>query len=88
MNKLFVATIALVTVFSMPASAAHTGPGSHPRFRDVPDVSRNTEANPEHHASERLSNALGGFNRGDPNDPYWEPCLSYYRDWGPGACGK
>jgi len=79
MNKLFVATIALVTVFSMPASAALTGPGSHPRLHEVPDVSRNTE---------RLSNALGGFNRGDPNDPYWEPCLSYYRDWGPGACGK
>ena len=38
--------------------------------------------------SDRLSNALGGFNRGDPNDPYWEPCLSYYRSWGPGACGR
>jgi hypothetical protein len=37
--------------------------------------------------SERLANALGGWNRGDPNDPYWEPCLSYYRSWGPGACG-
>ena len=36
--------------------------------------------------SERLRDALGGFNRGDPNDPYWDPCLSYDRDWGPGAC--
>jgi hypothetical protein len=38
--------------------------------------------------SKRLSKALGGFNRGDPNDPYWEPCLSYYRSWGPRACGR
>jgi hypothetical protein len=30
--------------------------------------------------SKRLSKA--------PNDPYWEPCLSYYRSWGPGACGR
>jgi len=36
--------------------------------------------------SEHLRDALGGFNRGDPNDPYWDPCLSYDRDWGPGAC--
>jgi len=38
--------------------------------------------------SKRLSEALGSFNRRDPNDPYWEPCLSYYRGWGPGACGR
>ena len=38
--------------------------------------------------SKRSSDALGGFNRGDPKDPYWEPCLSYYRGWGPGACGR
>ena len=38
--------------------------------------------------SERLAKALEGYNRGDPNDPYWEPCLSYYRGWGPGACGR
>jgi hypothetical protein len=38
--------------------------------------------------SQRLANALGGWNRGDPNDPYWDPCLSYYRSWGPGACGR
>ena len=31
--------------------------------------------------------APGGFNRGDPNHPYWEPCLSYQRSWGVGACG-
>ena len=37
--------------------------------------------------SERLANALGGWNRGYPADPYWEPCLSYQRNWGPGACG-
>jgi hypothetical protein len=44
MNNLLVDTIALVTVFSMPASAAHTA--GFPRgFDDIPDVSRNTEAN-------------------------------------------
>ena len=37
--------------------------------------------------SERLANSLGGWNRGHPADPYWEPCLSYQRNWGPGACG-
>jgi hypothetical protein len=46
MNQLLVNTIALVTVFSMPASAA---PGSW--FRDVPEISRNTEANPEQRQS-------------------------------------
>jgi hypothetical protein len=42
MNKLLVATFALVTVFSMPASAI-PGPGSPPRYRDIPDVSTNPE---------------------------------------------
>jgi hypothetical protein len=37
--------------------------------------------------SKKLKDALGGWNRGDPDDPYWDPCLSYSRDWGPGACG-
>ncbi len=37
--------------------------------------------------SKKLKDALGGWNQGDPNDPYWDPCLSYYRGWGPGACG-
>ncbi len=38
--------------------------------------------------SKKLKDALGGWNRGDPDDPYWDPCLSYSRDWGPGACGR
>ena len=37
--------------------------------------------------SKELRGALGGWNRGDPNDPYWEPCISYQRNWGPGAGG-
>lgn len=37
--------------------------------------------------SKHLKDALGGWNRGDPNDPYWDPCISYQRNWGPGACG-
>jgi hypothetical protein len=58
MNKLLIAIVALVTVFSLPASAvtvfsgpsaALIGRGPAPRFRDIPDVSRNMEANnPEH----------------------------------------
>jgi hypothetical protein len=40
MNKLLLATVALVTVFSMPALAV---PGPSPRFRDIPDVSTNPE---------------------------------------------
>ena len=67
MNKILVATIALVTAFSMPASAALTG--SPPRFRDIPETSRNTEANPEHHQvqsteqrSQSSSAAIGEFN--------------------------
>jgi hypothetical protein len=43
---------------------------------------------PSRQNSKLSSEALGGFNRGDPKDPYWEPCLSYYRGWGPGACGR
>jgi hypothetical protein len=56
MKKLLIATAALVTgfsmpalavtVFSMPAPAALTSPV--PRFRAIPDVSKNTEPNPEH----------------------------------------
>jgi hypothetical protein len=37
-----------------------------------------TKVTPAAPRSERLAKALGEFNRGDPNDPYWEPCLSYY----------
>jgi hypothetical protein len=46
MNKLLLSTIALVIVFSMPASAAPGYPHP-PRFRAIPEVSRNTEANSE-----------------------------------------
>ena len=65
MNKLLVATIALVTAFSMPASAALTV------FRDIPETSRNTEANPEHHqvqSTEQRSQSQDGF--GEFNDCY------------------
>ena len=67
MNKLLVATIALVTAFSMPASAALTG--SPPPFRDIPETSKNNEANPEHHqvqSTEQRSQSPDGF--GEFND--------------------
>jgi len=54
MDRLLIATIALVTVFSisasafaMPAPAGHIERGLVPRFRDIPNVSRNAEANPQ-----------------------------------------
>jgi hypothetical protein len=66
MNKLLIATIALVTVFSMPASAM-PGPGSPPRFRDIPDVSRNAEANPQVQSTEQGSQSWDVT--GQINDP-------------------
>ena len=51
MNKLLVHTIALVSVFSMPASAALAAEYSPPKFRAIPDVSRNMKANPEQRQS-------------------------------------
>jgi len=48
MKKLLVGTISLVTVFSIPASAGSIGRGPRPpQVRDIPDVSRNMEANLE-----------------------------------------
>jgi hypothetical protein len=55
MNKLLIGTIALVTVFSMPASAAPGYPHP-PRFRAIPDVTTNTEANPEQRQSTEQRN--------------------------------
>ena len=44
MNKLLlVGTVALVTVFSMPNLAAPIGRGPAPPFRDMQDVSKNTD---------------------------------------------
>jgi len=69
MNKLLIATIALVTVFSTPASAM-PGPGSPPRFRDIPDVSRNTHANPEQHLVQSTEQGSQSWNAtGQVNDP-------------------
>ena len=61
MNKLLIASIALVTVFSTPASAM-PGPGSPPRFRDIPDISRNTHANPEHHVVQSTEQGSQSWN--------------------------
>ena len=66
MNKLLIATIALVTVFSTPASAM-PGPGSPPRFRDIPDVSRNAEANRQEQSTEQGSQSWDVT--GQINDP-------------------
>jgi hypothetical protein len=75
MNR-FLLAAALVVVCAAPVSAASG------------KMQTKTKHIPVGPTSERLSKALGGFNRGDPKDPYWEPCLCYYRSWGPGACGR
>jgi hypothetical protein len=71
MNKLLVATFALVSVFSMPASAALTPDGVPPRgFATFQTYPRNTEANPEHHQVQ--SAEQGSQSRdatGQINDP-------------------
>jgi hypothetical protein len=80
MNKVLLA-VALLAACASPALA---GSGK------VKDKQARVYSGPQsvyETRSGRLANALGGWNRGDPNDPYWEPCLSYYRNWGPGACG-
>jgi hypothetical protein len=75
MNR-FLLIAALMAVWSSPGLA---DPGKAQAKVKHPYVSS---------TSKRLSvRGQDGFNRGDPNDPYWEPCLSYQRSWGPGACG-
>jgi hypothetical protein len=73
--KRFLLAVAFVLACSAPVLAEHGKTQSKAKQTQVAPT------------SERLRNALGGFNRGDPNDPYWEPCLSYQRGWGTGACG-
>jgi len=73
MNRLLLIA-ALVVVWSSPGLAASYKVQTKAKHAHI-------VAKPE-----RLSEK-DGFNRGDPNDPYWEPCLSYQRSWGPGACG-
>ena len=77
MNRLLIATVALVTVFSLPASAVSAfpapapaslmGPGSAPRFRDIPDVPRNAEANRQERSTETGSQSWDVT--GQINDP-------------------
>ncbi len=82
MNKLLLAA-ALIAACASPALAG-SGKWRTKHGHSVYGAPNTVYVGPR---SERLANALGGWNRGDPNDPYWEPCLSYYRNWGPGACG-
>ena len=37
--------------------------------------------------TERLSRHENA-NQENCGDPNWDCCLSYYRNWGPGACGR
>jgi hypothetical protein len=66
MKKLLIATVALVTVFAMPAPGALASP---PRFRAIPAVSKNTEANPEHRQGQPTEQQ--DHSQSQVNDPYW-----------------
>jgi hypothetical protein len=82
MNK-FLLAVALVAACSSPVSAGSgkvRAKHAHPVY-----APHSVYVGPR---SERLANALGGYNRGDPNDPYWEPCLSYHGDLVPSAVTK
>jgi hypothetical protein len=79
MNR-FLLVVALLAAWSSPALAG-CGRAKHAEVYTAPEW-----VHPIPH-SQHLANALGGWNRGYPADPYWEPCLSYERSWGPGACG-
>jgi hypothetical protein len=40
-------------------------------------------------APERVASQSGTqINKETCGDPYWDCCISYYRSWGPGACGR
>jgi hypothetical protein len=59
-----------VTVFSKPASADLIGRGPAPRFSDIPDVSRNAEANPEHRPVQSTQQGSQSWDvTGQINDP-------------------
>jgi len=85
MNKFLVA-VALLAACASPALAGSAKVRSHHGYNGYSSYRTPDWVRPLPH-SERLANALGGWNRGYPGDPYWEPCLSYQRTWGPGACG-
>lgn len=80
MTRIIVA-LALAVACSTSALAA---PGKTNSGRSYGNTTANGIFVPH---SKKLRDALGGWNQGDPNDPYWDPCLSYDRGWGPGACG-
>ena len=82
MNKLLLA-VALLAACASPALAGSGKVRGKAGYNPYPAPAW-VQPSPR---SDRLAYALGGWNRGYPGDPYWEPCLSYQRSWGPGACG-
>jgi len=82
----FLVVVALLAACASPALAGSAKVRSHHGYNGYSSYPTPDWVRPLPH-SERLANALGGWNRGYPGDPYWEPCLSYQRTWGPGACG-
>src|SRR6478736_4526853 len=61
MNRLLLATVALVTVFPAPAPAALMGRGPAPQFRDIPDLTRNAEANRQEQSTGTGEPELGRY---------------------------
>ena len=83
MNR-FILVVALAATCSSPAFA---GSGKVRANQGLLCLSHSVVGTAPPSRSERLANALGGWNRGYPADPYWDPCLTYSSAWGPGACG-
>jgi hypothetical protein len=72
--KRLILTIALLSSFTIPAAAS---------FRNgLAEVRPHSERSATAHTS-KLRRTAAEVRK----DPYWEPCLSYERNWGPGACG-
>src|ERR1700747_3105035 len=72
--KRLILSIALLSSFTIPA-AASVGNG-------LAEVRPHGERSGTAHTS-KLRRTSAEVRK----DPYWEPCLSYQRSWGPGACG-
>jgi hypothetical protein len=51
--------------------------GAAPVSAGLSKTQTTAKHSPSRQNSKLSSEALGGFNRGDPKNPYWEPCLSY-----------
>jgi hypothetical protein len=81
MQKLGLA-LALIFAFSTACSAGQANP-AHKHVRATQERQSKAEvAQKSDDESQKTDEEIMG------EDPYWDRCLSYYRGWGPGACGR